>query len=415
MEPVLLPNCVHNFYYSSIIQNLCHPSEQNNPSHFYLIDLSLSQWAEFLFLLLRLIHALCMARREGKEAFINPEDANRSVSIQPSMNVRSGGFSNSSLPKFLSLSSSAIAEKFNLIDRYEKAIAARPTSFLQHTSLSNRNRYPDIRPWAHNTIQLDALEFPENYINASPISLGTNGNNYIATQGPGPGDTIMHFWQMVWQEKAEVIVMLTRCVEAGKVKCNVYMPLQINQNIQIHAGPVSKWGEIECVSQKTEHWGEIRRFRILREKGSKYEERYVYHLLFMCWPDHQVPQKENDQMALLNLTSLSRQIMGRPDDFAEAQKPPRIVHCSAGVGRTGTFIALDYLLRELEQDKWDNLLDHEDPIFDTVQRLREQRMGLVNNIQQYTFIYKILRESWKRHNSHKSRYSAVVNAPGAFP
>ncbi|RKF73581.1 Tyrosine-protein phosphatase non-receptor type 20 [Golovinomyces cichoracearum] len=353
-----------------------------------------------------------MARREGKNAFTSLEDATRSASFQSSMKVKRDGSSHSSMPAFLSLSNSAIAEKFNLIDRYEKAIAARPTSFLKHTSLSNRDRYPDIRPWAHNIIRLDALKFPENYINASPISLGTIGDSYIATQGPGPGDTVMHFWQMVWQEKVEVIVMLTRYVEAGKVKCGVYMPLQISEKIQIHTGPALKWGEIECVSQQTEHWGEIRRFRILRKRDSKYEEHYVYHLLFMSWPDHQVPKKENDQMALLNLTNLSRQITGRPDYSTEAQKPPRIVHCSAGVGRTGTFIALDYLLRELEHDKWDNLPDHEDPIFDTVQRLREQRMGLVNNIQQYTFIYKILRESWKRHNSLKSTPSAVVNAPG---
>ncbi|RKF55814.1 Receptor-type tyrosine-protein phosphatase beta [Erysiphe neolycopersici] len=312
------------------------------------------------------------------------------------------GLCNYRLPVFLSLSKDVISQKFNFLNKYEASLAANPSAFLSYDQTKQRNRYANIRPWAHNAIRLKEFEFPENYINASLISLGRNQESFIATQGPGPGDTILHFWQMVWQEKVEVIVMLTQCVEAGREKCSVYLPLQKAENMSIIGSSEPLWGKVECVTQQTEEWGEVRRLRIIKKnRVGDFEERLLYHFLFMRWPDHQVPRKKSDQIALINLLRLSRQtlINGAP----EGNIPPRIIHCSAGVGRTGTFIALDHLLQELEEDKLENLEDDKDPIFDTVRRLREQRMGSVNTIQQYALIYQILRERWELRQIDKSR------------
>lgn len=314
------------------------------------------------------------------------------------------GLCNYHLPVFLSLSENIISQKFDLLRQYEATLATKPTALLSHNQLKQRNRYANIRPWAHNVIRLNALEFPENYINASPISLGRNHESFIATQGPGPGDTILHFWKMVWQEKAEVIVMLTQCVEAGREKCGVYLPLRKAENMLIKGRSEPMWGEIKCVTQQTEEWGQVRQLRVVKKnEDGVFEEHLVYHFLFTRWPDYQVPREKSDQIALINLIELSRQKLSHISGAPKGNIPPRIIHCSAGVGRTGTFIALDHLLKELEENKLDNIEDDKDPIFDTVRKLREQRMGSVNTVQQYALIYQILRERWELRQVDTSR------------
>ncbi|KAI6245196.1 Phosphatidylinositol phosphatase PTPRQ [Erysiphe necator] len=342
-------------------------------------------------------------------AFCGNDKSNKSSENKTHLNhdqymakVDGNEYLNCRLPVFLTLSPNVISHKFNLISQYEATLAAKPSAILSHVHLSQRDRYINIRPWAHNAIQLkNARKFPDNYINASPISLGRNQEIFIATQGPGPGDTILHFWQMIWQERAEVIVMLTKFVEDGTEKCGVYMPLQKADVLILkpRTGPV--WGKVECETLQKEDWGEIRQLRIMKNSESQlFEERLVYHLLFMRWPDHKVPREKNDQMALINLINLSREKMSHNVDSPKVNTPPRIIHCSAGVGRTGTFIALDHLLHELEENKLDYIGDEDDPILNTVQRLREQRMGLVNNVQQYALIYQILRERWELRRTH---------------
>ncbi|POS83708.1 hypothetical protein EPUL_003082 [Erysiphe pulchra] len=308
------------------------------------------------------------------------------------------------LPVFLSLSERIISRKFNYLRQYEATLAAKHSAFLSHSQLTQRDRYANIRPWAHNIIQLNALKFPENYINASPISLGRNHESFIATQGPGPGDTILHFWQMVWQEKVEIIVMLTQCVEAGIEKCGVYLPFREAEQMSIKSSSEPLWGKVTCLIQHTKDWGEIRLLRIVKEIDvGIFGERLVFHYLFRRWPDYQVPREKSDQKALMDLIKLSRQYLGHFNGAPEGKFRPRIIHCSAGVGRTGTFIALDHLLQELEENKLDVVEDNKDPIFDTVQRLRQQRMGSVNTVQQYALIYQILRERWELRQVDTSR------------
>lgn len=218
---------------------------------------------------------------------------------------------------------------------------------------------------------------------------------------------IDHFWEMVWQERCEVIVMLTQAWEEGREKCSVYYPEALWEIKELEG-----WGSVQCVGFSHECRTEIRELKVTKksvvEGVETQEERAVWHFLFLGWPDHEVPRDREDQKALLELIKMSRfRIEEISDGEGEKETPPRVVHCSAGVGRTGTFIALDHLLQELEDGRFDGLVDdnevdredseaHEvDPVFETVKKLREQRMFMVYKPGQYTFIYQILKERWQ--------------------
>lgn len=141
-------------------------------------------------------------------------------------------------------------------------------------------------------------------------------------------------------------------------------------------------GEVTLLESSFDQYSrsEVRKLRLTLANESK----IVWHFLFAGWADYSKPEGE-DREALLHLIELSASKC--PSDN------PRIVHCSAGVGRTGTFIALDHLLRELDSGQLLKVTDPQtDPVFETVNRMREQRMMMVYNEMQLQFIYEVLRE-----------------------
>ncbi|KAL2075464.1 hypothetical protein VTL71DRAFT_407 [Oculimacula yallundae] len=297
-------------------------------------------------------------------------------------------------PTFLTISPKTIAAKLAALDAYTDSILAQPGSTVREDPIvHNRDRYAEIKPYANNQIKLTSLDHP--YINASPIDLGYANETFIATQGPessvaGAG----LFWEMVWQTMAGIVVMLTPYFERGKERCGNYFPRDVGQ-----VKSLGKWGSVECISRVKECGTEVRELKITKvcEDGSM-EERMVMHFHFLAWPDLDVPKTEEDILALLALVKMTRfrienltvKYLTRPGGVL----PPRIVHCSAGVSRTGTFIALDFLLRESEDEKWTDIHEDSDPIFETVKKLREQRMGLVYKPAQYAFLYQVLAGKW---------------------
>lgn len=351
------------------------------------------------------------------------------------------------LPKFLAHPLPTLHQKFKSINAHDlflrqaAAASAEAGDDIWPAQPHARNRYADIYPWAHNAVQLRCLEDP--YINASPIALGRRGERFIATQGPLDEDGgEVHFWEMVWQEGCGVVVMLTQPWEDGREKCSVYYP-----ETEGEVKDLEGWGQVECVRIREEEMTEVRELRVWKgvdraereeeekdgEEGEEKERedseareaeyRTVWHFLFLGWPDHDIPLSTRDQNALLELMRMSRSTMERgveqrtsgTNETEEEATPPRLVHCSAGVGRTGTFIALDHLLHELKDGKFDCLAENydgsvfdyddddtaysepegEDPVYDTVLSLREQRMFMVGKPKQYAFIYQMLREIWE--------------------
>lgn len=261
------------------------------------------------------------------------------------------------------------------------------------------DRYSNIRPWNYNRVRLHVPAGQLDYVNASAVVLSSPSNDslpplrYIAMQGPTE-PSFDYVWRMVAEQMPSpaVIVQLTTMHENGFIKCHQYFP---------HCHDQSTWSLNEddvwadgwtaqltfvCRDETADGAIEIRKL-LLDVEGAD-ETRVVWHLLYRRWPDFGVPTL-HDMDSFFELMRLSREY--------SAAAGPRIVHCSAGVGRTGTFICLEHLMRELETgafDGYDSSAQTPDPIFDAVESLRQQRRGMVQGEIQYQFIYHVLRKMW---------------------
>ena len=201
-------------------------------------------------------------------------------------------------------------------------------------------------------------------------------------------------WRMIWHETSSpaVIVMLTKTHESGREKCHPYYPLSPSTpELKLNAHDEFEDGlthDLKLVSLNHDDSAraEVRELDMAAEHGG--ESKKIWHLLFEGWPDYLVPEGA-DRDALLNLVELSR------EKNIDNANNPRIVHCSAGVGRSGSFIALDWLLQELEEGSLDELADTEDPIPKVVTELRKQRMMMVQSGSQFHFLYDVLRQRWR--------------------
>lgn len=191
--------------------------------------------------------------------------------------------------------------------------------------------------------------------------------------------------------------MLTQLAEGGREKCFQYFPFDDDTG-EFQIEPVddadeTPKGTIKFLEVTTSEISRTTVRKLLLTFGE--ESRIVWHLLFGGWPDFGVPENE-DCAGLIELLKLSS---GKNRD----PRNPRIIHCSAGVGRSGTFIALEYLLAQLESGALAETKDEEDMIYDVVNCLREQRMTMVQSDAQYHFLYRILLERFDQ-----SQYSTQM-------
>lgn len=261
-------------------------------------------------------------------------------------------------------------EEFETLQEQEsKHLLARKEG--QKPENRNKNRYKNILPFDHTRIKLkdaDPNEPGSDYINANLIKgddLRTEGKErlYIATQGCLPS-TRKDFWHMVWQENSRILVMTTKEVERGKSKCERYWP-EIGESFEY--GKVTVRSILEIVN--TDYM--LREFTISRDG----EERKIYHYHFQAWPDHGVP---SDPGCVLNFL---HDVNVRHDALDNVG--PIIVHCSAGIGRTGTFIVIDMIINQIKKYG----LNCEIDIQKTIQMVRHQRSGMVQTEAQYQFVY----------------------------
>ncbi|XP_050182956.1 receptor-type tyrosine-protein phosphatase V-like isoform X2 [Myiozetetes cayanensis] len=231
----------------------------------------------------------------------------------------------------------------------------------------SKNRYPHVLPYDHSRVKLSQLgdDPHSDYINANFMPGYTSQQEFIATQGPLK-KTIEDFWRLVWEQNVCNIIMLTVCMENGRVLCDHYWPSE--------SAPVS-YGQVRVhllTQSSSEEWT-MREFKLWHE-GLR-AERFVSHLHYTAWPDHGIPESTT---SIMTFRELVREHIQSAKDAG-----PTLVHCSAGVGRTGTFIALDRLLQQMKQEK---VVD----IFGVVYALRMNRYLMIQTLSQYIFLHSCI-------------------------
>ncbi|XP_059181909.1 receptor-type tyrosine-protein phosphatase beta-like [Centropristis striata] len=244
-----------------------------------------------------------------------------------------------------------------------------------------KNRYNNILPYDSTRVKLSYLEDDpcSDYINASYVPGANYRREYVATQGPLPG-TKDDFWRMVWEHGVYNVVMVTQCVEKGRVKCDQYWPADREP---LYYGDLV----IQMLSESVLPEWTIREFKITSESGCSYP-RVLRHFHYTVWPDHGVPETTQ---SLIQFVRTVRDYVDRSPSTGAT-----VVHCSAGVGRTGTFIALDRVLQQLDSK---GTVDLYGCVFD----LRLHRQHMVQTECQYAFLHQSVRDVLraKKHRSEQ--------------
>ncbi|XP_076977177.1 receptor-type tyrosine-protein phosphatase S isoform X5 [Tamandua tetradactyla] len=230
-----------------------------------------------------------------------------------------------------------------------------------------KNRYANVIAYDHSRVILQPIEglVGSDYINANYVDGYRRQNAYIATQGPLP-ETFGDFWRMVWEQRSATIVMMTRLEEKSRIKCDQYWP---NRGTETYGFiQVTLLDTIELATFC------VRTFS-LHKNGSS-EKREVRQFQFTAWPDHGVPEYPTPFLAFLRRVKTCN-----PPDAG-----PVVVHCSAGVGRTGCFIVIDAMLERMKPEKTVDVYGH-------VTLMRSQRNYMVQTEDQYSFIHEALLEA----------------------
>ncbi|XP_036372815.1 receptor-type tyrosine-protein phosphatase delta-like isoform X7 [Megalops cyprinoides] len=230
-----------------------------------------------------------------------------------------------------------------------------------------KNRYANVIAYDHSRVLLSAIEgIPgSDYINANYIDGYRKQNAYIATQGSLP-ETFGDFWRMIWEQHTANIVMMTKLEERSRVKCDQYWPTRGTET----------YGLIQVTLLDTVELATycVRTFALYKNGSS--EKREVRQFQFTAWPDHGVPEHPTPFLAFLRRVKACN-----PPDAG-----PMVVHCSAGVGRTGCFIVIDAMLERIKHEKTVDIYGH-------VTLMRAQRNYMVQTEDQYTFIHDALLEA----------------------
>nr|XP_019955948.1 PREDICTED: receptor-type tyrosine-protein phosphatase delta-like isoform X2 [Paralichthys olivaceus] len=230
-----------------------------------------------------------------------------------------------------------------------------------------KNRYANVIAYDHSRVILSSIEgVPgSDYINANYIDGYRRQNAYVATQGSLP-ETFGDFWRMVWEQHTANIIMMTKLEEKSRVKCDQYWPTRGTETYGLIQVTLLDTVELATYSVRT---------FALYKSGSN-EKREVRHFQFTAWPDHGVPEHPTPFLAFLRRVKACN-----PPDAG-----PMVVHCSAGVGRTGCFIVIDAMAERIKHEKAIDIYGH-------VTLMRSQRNYMVQTEDQYIFIHDALLEA----------------------
>ncbi|CAK8696658.1 tyrosine-protein phosphatase non-receptor type 4-like [Clavelina lepadiformis] len=255
-----------------------------------------------------------------------------------------------------------------VLSMFDKLHRKKPGETTNHARLplnSTKNRYRDVLPYDSSRVSLSGSS--SNYINANYVNIKIPGtdwtNHYIASQGPLP-NTCADFWTMIWEQKANFIVMLTVLLERGRTKCHQYWP---------ENGELAQFGQwnVQSLNEKVSSSFAFRDFRLYHchESASNSASRLIHQMQYIAWPDHGVPDDSSDFLDFILQVRQKRVGM----------KEPCVVHCSAGIGRTGVLITVETAMCLIEANQ---------PIYpiDIAETLRNHRAMMIQTTSQFKFI-----------------------------
>ncbi|KFB37706.1 AGAP011650-PA-like protein [Anopheles sinensis] len=276
-----------------------------------------------------------------------------------------------------------VGHEFQAINYFCDTTLVETVTFFKALENERKNRYLNVLPYDFNRVLLnvegETKDATGDYINASLIDGHRYSREYIATQGPMEG-TCYDFWTMIVQYKIETIVMLIDPSDQHKNKCFLYYP---TLNRRIEYGDI----QLRCTQEINLSFYCKRIFSVSRGNLSN----VVSHYHYFDWPAHNCPAN------LANLIDFIMIVRRERKSYAI----PLVVHCSAGVGRTGTFIALDIILQKIQKEK-------KICVYTTVKNLRRKRVYMVQTLDQYAFLYQCCLE-YIHNNGYRGFRSFAIN------
>jgi len=274
--------------------------------------------------------------------------------------------------------------QITMTEEHEEALIPHETGVTSHL-----NRYCDILPYKHSAVSLDhKLKDEKDYINANYIP-GPFGEDklFVACQGP-KSNTVKDFWRMVRQENILHIIMLCRLTEGGRTKCEKYWP-GADESLKfedIHLEVKSK-GEKAITDNLVE-----RDFSLI-DLSSNETISEVKQVQYTGWPDHGIPEKDQFD----DFDKLVQNTMEVYNTIkAEDSQKKMLLHCSAGIGRTGTLLSIVHMLAQLNEKEKAEVKPEKVSVFSVVRKLREHRFHLVQTDVQYYFIFEYLATHLKK-------------------
>lgn len=271
-------------------------------------------------------------------------------------------------------------EKGEVLKEYEK-ILKRPRgeyTIAQLPESGDRNRFQDVLPYDDTRVELvPTKENNTGYINASHIRMTVGGQewNYIASQGPLQ-HTCQDFWQMVWEQGVSIIAMVTAEEESGREKSFRYWPRLGSRHNTV------TYGRFKITTRFRTESGCYATTGLKIKHLLTQQERTVWHLQYTDWPDHGCPEDFKGFLTYLEEIQSVRRHTNSISDPKNSNQPV-LVHCSAGVGRTGVVILSEIMIACLEHNEPLDVPKH-------LLALRNQRMLMVQTLSQYTFVYRVL-------------------------
>ncbi|XP_014661897.1 PREDICTED: tyrosine-protein phosphatase non-receptor type 1-like [Priapulus caudatus] len=276
--------------------------------------------------------------------------------------------------------------------RQESMLANASTADARKPENRSRNRYRDVSPYDHSRVMLKCGD--NDYINASLVEAPEANRSYILAQGPlvhTSGD----FWQMVWEQNSKAVIMLNKVIEKNTIKCHQYWPkgaASSSDELTFDDNPF----RVVNMSEVDNNYYTVRTLKLVNTETE--ESRDILHFHYTTWPDFGVPESPGEFLSFLRAV--------RESGALSRDVGPPVIHCSAGIGRSGTLCIVDTCLVLIEKSRDPESIDVKEILLD----MRKYRMGLIQTPDQLRFSYLAIIEGGKRILQETAHIQNVMDA-----